>query len=465
MATDRTTSEGPLKAAATARELATRVLQRVADEGAFASVALDAELGRAGLEPRDAALATAIVYGALRVLPELDAQIEARLRRKGRLDPLVQAVLRAACYQLQHLGRLPTHAIVDQSVTLVRAARGKQVAGFVNAVLRALSRQRPKAPSPPTRLVPPAWIAAALTRDLGAERAERLLRIDAEEPPLGLRARPGEREALAQAIAAVRPRAQVLAGSLAPDALLVHRAGDPRALPGYVEGAFVVQEQGAQALAHALGAQPGERVADLCAGHGGKTTLLAQMLFGASRVPPDGPALLSVDVDPRKLERIGPELVRLGLPAGCVQTRAVDLSVGLGGIELGFDRVLVDAPCSGLGTLGRRPDLALRLSPADPARLGELQRAILERALQLVRPGGLLLFAVCSPLNAEGAAVATALERAHPGLERLGAEGLSPALQAAVDADSVLRLGPWLSDEPGAASDAYQVLRWRLPAG
>jgi 16S rRNA (cytosine967-C5)-methyltransferase len=442
-----------------ARAVAIRVLLRVAERGAYASRALDAELGRARLSERDAALATEIVYGALRVLPELDGAFAPHLRREpAALDGLLRAALRAATYQLLHLSRVPAHAVVDETVRAVRAARGPGLAGVANAVLRKVAEAGAKGASPGGRIAVPSWVEAELTRALGAERRDALLAAGRLPPPLALRLRAGVAAAeLAAELRAARPQAEWTQGRVSPLALLLRRAGDPRALPGYEQGRFAVQEEGAQAVALCLGAEPGEAVADLCAGHGGKSALLAE------RVGVRG-ELLAVDVDERKLQRIGPELARLGLCDVPVQTRAIDLTVGVGGVAPRFDRVLVDAPCTGLGTLRRRPELLLRLSQSDPERLAAVQLAILERAVRLVRPGGVLLYAVCSPTASEGPEVAARFESMTPGLRREWSDsGLAIAVEP--DRDGVVRLGPWLGGVDADSPDVYQLVRWRITAG
>lgn len=430
------------------------MLQRVLEQGAYASRALDAELSRARLDERDAALVSEIVYGTLRVLPELDRRIAPLLRRApDTLDGLLRAALRAGCYQLEHLTRSPAHAVVDECVGAVRAARGPALAGVANAVLRKLAAAAASGTQvPPTAMAVPAWFEQALGQALGEARRARMLQGALHPPPLGLRVRSDvARQQLADALRAARPSAHVLEGALSAQALLLRRAGDPRSLPGYADGSFAVQEEGAQAVAEALGAQPGESIADLCAGHGGKTALLAEA------VGPSG-EVTAVDQDERKLERIVPELQRLRLSDRRVHTRAIDLSVGAGGLSERFDRVLVDAPCSGLGTVRRRPELMLRATARDPARLADLQLAILRQAVRMLRPHGVLLYAVCSPMPVEGPEVALRLEAEHPQLVRAwdGLSGLSP------DADGVLRLGPWMSLPEVDSPDAYQVVRWRL---
>lgn len=435
-----------------ARSVASAVLHRVATEGAYASRALDAELSEAQLDPRDARLATEIVYGTLRTLPVLDARLDQQLTR-GRPDPYVLATLRAATYQALYLSRVPDHAIVQESVNLVKHKRGEGLARLANAVLRRIVESRPKEPSPPTRLCAPAWVEACLVAGLGSERTAAFLEVAGAVPPLTLRVRPGhDSEALARALREHAPDAVIVESALAPDSLSTFGLGDPRKLPGYAEGRFVVQDEGANLVGRLLGAQSGERVLDACAGHGGKTLQLLEA------VGPEG-HVTAVDLHARKLAQLTREAARLGLPAGCLTTETIDLSVGDGGLTPGFDRVLVDAPCTGLGTLRRRPEILLRLGPQDPKRLADLQLGILRNALKLVRPGGTLVFAVCSGSAAEGAEVSQRLEATRPGIQRLGIS--VPGVPVSPDKDGVFRLGPWLGSG-GLPPDVYQVVRWEV---
>jgi len=438
-----------------ARSLAAHVLWRVCTDGAYASRALDAELARARLDPRDAALATEIIYGTLRVLPTLDAAYGAHLRRGAdALEPLVRAVLRVASYQLLHLERVPPHAVVDAAVGFVVRERGRALAGLVNAVLRKVAAQRPSQPRPPAALVAPTWLAEALIDALGVTRATSFLAARALPPPTVLRVEdiaPEARASLADALRAARPGLDVREGAVSPRALLVRGAGDPRRLPGHAEGRFTVQEEGAQAVGLAAGARAGERVADACAGHGGKTTLFLRAV-GASG------SVTALDLYEEKLERIDAECRRLRLPVSALSTVAVDLAVGVAGLEGRFDRVVVDAPCTGLGTVHRRPEILLRVGPDDPARLATLQTRILANAATLVRPGGTLVYAVCSPTREEGAGVVAAVTAALSDWalapESLALPGVPP------DADGILRIGPW-NDPGGHGPDAYQVCSWR----
>ena len=448
-----------------ARELAARVVFRVTEKGAFASRALDAELSRSQLADRDGALATEIVYGTLRVLPALDARYGAFLRNAPEtLDAVTRAVLRTASYQLCHLSRVPPHAVVDESVAIVSAMRGPKLGGLVNAVLRRVAEGRPAEPQQPTQVVVPAWVERELIGSLGAQRTRALLDARQLPPPIGLRVRAGlDRLEVARAISEALPSARIELGQVSERALLVWRAGDLRKLAAFAAGEVTVQEEGSQWIASYLDAQPGERVADLCAGHGGKTTYLAE------RVGEHG-SVLAVDLDERKLEQIEPELKRIGIPSERVTTRAIDLSKGTAGLGATFDRVLLDAACTGLGTLHRRPDLLLRVAAEDPARLGALQLAMLHNAAKLVREGGVLVYSVCSPTNAEARDVVLRFEQASVGcFVREQAEQASAETFSA-DADGVLRIGPWPAiastgvfpeQTPCDSPDAYQVVRFR----
>ncbi|RZO56015.1 MAG: Sun protein [Sandaracinaceae bacterium] len=428
--------------AAPSRWVATRVLFRVLEEGAYATPALDAEIGRAHLDRRDAGLATEIVYGTLRALPAIDEVLAARLKKPDKTDPWLRAALRVGAYQIQHLSRVPVHAAVNDAVSLVRTERGPRLAGVANAVLRKIAAARPDEPSPPTRTLVPGWVERCFRDALGEARADALLGARRLPPPLGLRAVGVSPEDLLATLREALPEAEIDAAGLASRGVFARGMGDVRELPGYDAGRFAVQEIGSQHIVDLVGAEPGERIADLCCGHGTKTLALAERVGAEGRVE-------AADLYEEKLDKLDAERRRLSLPE--VGTRAVDLTVGTGGLAAeGFHRVLLDAPCTGLGTVHRRPELAHRLEPSDPKRLAALQQKLLATAATLVRPAGLLVYAVCSPTREEGADIAAAFEAAHPDFARVS--------DAHTDEDGVARIGPWLDDV-----DAYQVVRWRRP--
>lgn len=381
----------------TARSVAADVLVRVERDSAFAAAALDVELDRnIQLEPRDRALATELVYGSLRLRGWLEERLSRHAPRGlSNLPPEVRAILVIAAYQLLALERVPAFAAVSEAVSGVRAAAGERVSGFANAVLRKLSRE----PKPTSEELSRAALASAdpaltkaIIESIG-EPATLALFAASEPPPLGIRVEDAStRESWLAALREARPSASIEAGKVSPLAIALRGAGRLTDLPGFTEGAWTPQEEGSQAIALALGAKEGEVVLDACAGRGNKTGLLARAV-GASG------AVDAADLHPKKLERLERELGRIGLEPR--STFAVDWSSGTGGATGPYDRVLVDAPCSGTGTVRRRPELLLRRQASDLEELASLQRAILERAASLVRPGGRLVYAVCSVLRAE----------------------------------------------------------------
>jgi 16S rRNA (cytosine967-C5)-methyltransferase len=412
-----------------ARDLAARVLVRVEKENAFAAAALEAELARATqLEARDRGLATELVYGTLRVAPWLEAQLERYAPRGTRkLDARVRANLLLAAYQLFFM-RVPAFAAVNEAVQAVSEARGARVAAFANAVLRKTATQASEARGQSvaagddgerdgrdTALLEeaivtstPPWLREALERSLGVEGARAFLRCSVDPPAIALRleasgdptALAAERDAWIATLRAAVPEASIEPGPASPLAILVRGAGKPQRLPGFAEGAWSVQEEGSQVAALAVGARPGETILDACAGRGNKTSLLVRAVGEAGAVD-------ACDVSPAKLERLAMELARVKLHVRA--SYAVDWSVGSGEVTDVYDRVLVDAPCSGAGTLRRRPEIAGKRQPEDLEALARSQRAIVRRVAAHVRPGGSLVYVVCSVLREEGEAVIDAL--------------------------------------------------------
>jgi 16S rRNA (cytosine967-C5)-methyltransferase len=402
-----------LKAAASARDIAARVVARVLKEESFAAAVLESELERAvQLEARDRALATELVYGSLRVLPWLRGEI-ARFATRGidKLDERVQAHMVVAAYQL-FFTRVPAFAAVSQAVEAVRAERGEKMSGFANAVLRKVATRAGNADETlrATALVAstPAWLRAALERSLGAEGALAMLGMGVEAPGVTLRLeRPEEREAWLAKLRSAAPDATFEAGRLSPVAITARGAGRPQSLPGWTEGAWTLQEEGSQVAALAVGARAGDQVLDACAGRGNKTGLLARAVGESGAVD-------ACDASPSKLDRLVQELRRLGLAVRA--KHAVDWTVGPGEVTGEYDRVLVDAPCTGVGTLRHRPEIALRLKEEDVAIKARAQLAIASRVADRVRPGGSLVYVVCSVLREEGEEVVEALLAARPEL-------------------------------------------------
>lgn len=394
------------------RRLAVSVLRRVLADDAYAAAALSAELDRyPQLAPRDRAAATDLTYGALRAARYLDGRI-GRLSPGAHIEPPVRAALWVAGYELGFRPASPAHAVVSEAVEGAKSiSRG--AAGFVNAVLRKLSVDLEATPAPPLTDAfvagAPRWLRRALDRALGEGQGDLFLAAGPLPPPLCLRVRRGDRDGWLARLREAQPGASFEPSPVASAAIRCAGAGDPRRLPGVDEGALVTQEEGSQAVAEALGAAPPDRVLDACAGRGNKTLLLADRLSPNDPAAPAG-RVDAADLHGSKLDRLRAEAARLGA-AAVGETFEIDGSVGLGGIAAGaYDRVLVDAPCSGTGTLRRRPEILLRRTEADLASLQALQRSILQNAAAAVKPGGRLLYAVCSVLAEECEQVIAGLE-------------------------------------------------------
>ncbi len=412
----------------TARNLAAEVVARVERDGAFAAAVLDHELKRAvQLSTRDRALATELVYGTLRLRPLLEKAIEAATPRGiAALDARTRGILLVATYQI-HYTRIPAFAAVSEAVEAVRAVKGRVVGGFANGALRQVAVQAQTSPLPPVpvafREATAAWLRRALERSIGDDATEQLLTAGPHPPPLNLRVR---RERTTEETVASRdraiaklvsnlPNASIEPGAFADAAIRVRGAGDPHALVGYTEGQWTIQEEGSQLIGMLVGVRPGERVLDACAGRGNKSTLLAECLRDAEGVVRG--TLDVADVRPEKLGRLAAEFTRLGLPAPTGQF-GVDWSLGIGEApEDAYDRVLVDAPCSGTGTIRRRPEIQTRRQATDLAALTAVQVKILTNAARVVKPGGLLFYAVCSVLRDEAESVVAQVRALRPDLE------------------------------------------------
>ncbi|MFO8060065.1 MAG: 16S rRNA (cytosine(967)-C(5))-methyltransferase RsmB, partial [Bacillota bacterium] len=395
------------------REIALNVLNRVED-GAWASELLPGQLAGGDLDERDRRFVTELVNGTLRRRLQLDFLL-GRLCRYPleELDRPVRNILRLGAYQIMHM-RVPAHAACDESVRLVRRTGPRRAAGLVNAVLRNLVRLG-DSPGYPDREDDPAgwiaiteshprWIVQTWLEEMGFCETLSLCRADNEAAGVDLRVNvlrisPGEAVDRLQK----RRRAEVAPCGLAPHGLQYSGGGSPFSLPEYDEGLISVQSESSQLGALALGVGPGMRALDACAGRGGKTTYLAQLMENAGEV-------LAADRHRFKLEVLGRECERLGV--GIVRTLCADArelpDVG------SFDAVLVDAPCSGLGILRRHPDARWRKTPGLLERMPALQRQLLDSLSSLVRLGGHLVYCTCSISRCENEGMAEWFLREHP---------------------------------------------------
>ena len=423
---------------APARVAAYRALHAIA--GAHADLPTALARSREQLsDARDRALAADIVTGTLRWQRALDHVIEHVARRSlARIDADVLTILRLSLYQILHLDRVPASAAVDDAVELARGARKTSASGFVNALLRTTLRQRQRLPLPPRPALDderaarlaylgvthshPDWLVARWLDRHGFDAAERWVQFNNTPPRMTLRANTlrARREDLAKTLSAQGIETEPTRH--APDGLIV-TAGNPLRRP--LDGGFVVQDEAAQLVCLVVEARSGQRVLDLCASPGGKTTAIAAKMQDAGLV-------VAADVRQRRLALLRETVQPSG--ARCVRIVRVPASGPLP-FTAGFDRVLVDAPCSGLGTIRRDPDIRWRRTEVDLAVFARDQRALLTRAAETVAPGGRLVYATCSSEPEENELVVDAFLGDRPDFEladlrRHGSAILAPFVDA-----------------------------------
>ncbi len=371
-----------------ARSVAMHVVERVLFDKAYAAAALNAELAKyPQLSSREGAFATEMVYTALRCRRALEARLSERCPRGLPKDRVIRGALVVAAAQILSLDRASVPVAVDAAVTRVRAARGPKPAGFVNALLRRLAAGPPLLMADALRRNVPDWLYVRLEAAVGHDETDALLGIHPAARGHGTDVRMRAGRAMPDWLS-LAPAARLL-----PDVHTVTGLGDLRARPGWQAGDFVIQEQGAQIIAWALDVTPGATVLDVCAGRGQKTTLLAE------RVGPNG-LIWATDLHSNKLASLHEECQRLQLAN--VKTLAVDWAVGGGGLPEDFQFALIDAPCTGTGTLYKRPEILDRLDAADPARMGELAERIVRNVVKHCGAGAQIVYAVCSVLPDEG---------------------------------------------------------------
>ncbi len=447
-----------------ARLAAFETLRAVSAEGAYGNLVLPGRVRAHRLDRRDAAFATELAYGALRRQGTWDAVLARCVDRPlDRLDGAVLDALRLGVHQLLAM-RVPDHAALDRTVGLVRAEIGAGPGGLVNAVLRKVAAKdlaawtaelEAEAPDETARLglrhAHPAWQVRALRQALVAHgrdagELEALLEADNAPPVVNLVALPGVGE-LDEALGA-----GARAGDLVPGSAL-SSGGDLHRLASVRAGGVRVQDAGSQLVARALVAAggdiaPGEHWLDLCAGPGGKAALLAALADA------HGARLTANEVAPHRAELVRRALRPVPARAWEVRTgdgrEAAALLGGRPAAEAGFDRVLVDAPCTGLGALRRRPESRWRRTPRDLAELGPLQRQLLRAAADVTRPGGLIAYVTCSPHAAETLAVVEDVLRERADLEAVDA--LGPVREAALPGALEGERDPGLSRDGGPAT-------------
>jgi 16S rRNA (cytosine967-C5)-methyltransferase len=369
-----------------------------------------------GLDRADRALAHALIYGVLRWKKRLDWIIDRLARQPSKIDPLVRTILQLGLFQILFMDRIPHSAAVHTAVELAKREGRAWAAGFVNGLLRRAAREpEPTLPDPqvePQKFLAvdqafPCWLIARWLQRFGHTETEALCRAMNAIPAITLRVNTlrAERNALLARIAPDVQQAAVTEHT--PEGIRIISPRRPLLeWETFKEGAFQVQDEAAQLIAHLLSPRPGEQVWDTCAGLGTKCAHVAQLMENKG-------SILATDSQKDKLSLLEKEMRRLGIDI--VTSAAFDLTRGSTQFpDTGFDRILVDAPCSGLGVLQKNPDGKWRHKPQDLLRYGSQQIKMLAAAAQRLRPGGVLVYAVCSFEPEENAAVVNDFLQNHP---------------------------------------------------
>jgi 16S rRNA (cytosine967-C5)-methyltransferase len=385
-----------------ARALAFATVRATFEDGAFTERAFRAEADRLALDGRDRAQAQRLAYGAVQRRGTTDVAIERLAGRSTRLlDPPVLAALRLGLYELLFADATPDHAAVDQAVELVKGADAAHASGLVNAVLRRAVREREgltkdllgddsTAAAAAVADSAPQWLAEMWWRELGEEAARSTLAACNERAEVAMRVNPlrAERDAVLARLreAGAEARAAEAPWPLAAPEMLVIEGRTGELVPAAVaSGELTPQSRGSAAVVEVLDPQEGEHVLDLCGGPGIKTGQIAERMGDRGEV-------ISVEIDPKRAAEVAAQASRLGLHSVSV----IEADATEPGMAPGFDRVLLDAPCSDLGTLASRPDARWRKSPKTIDRLLEVQDKLLRNAAAVLAPGGTLVYSTCT---------------------------------------------------------------------
>jgi 16S rRNA (cytosine967-C5)-methyltransferase len=438
-------TDGGVAKIAPARRCAYTVLRRVFERGAYADRALQAESKQ--LDARDRALAMRLAYGAVQRRLTLDHLIAGFTERPPeKLDATVLAALRLGLYELLYLRGAPDHAVVADAVELAKT-QGRSGHGLVNAVLRRATREGLALLDALTDDTPeqasvkhshPEWIARLWWQELGPEEARALMAYDNEPGEVALRANTLRTDAptLTARLRGGDPPIATHGDPEIPEALVLEGQFDVHGSALWRDGAFLAQSRAAMLVARTLAPEPGERVLDLCAAPGGKTTHLAALMQGQGEV-------LAVERNPARAGALARTAQRLHADNVRIEVADAARARPEGPV---FDRVLVDPPCSGLGTLQARADLRWRVTPETVAEMARTQAAILDAGAQALRPGGVLVYSTCTISPAENETPIASFLDSHPDfvLDDLAAElprfALAPAAGSETRTGLVLTL-------------------------
>ncbi|WP_438446755.1 16S rRNA (cytosine(967)-C(5))-methyltransferase RsmB [Gorillibacterium sp. sgz5001074] len=443
-----------------AREAALDVLTRVDTDQAYSNLLLNQALTKLKLERQEAALATELVYGTIQRLNTIDYFL-GRFASKGleRLQPWVRSLLRLSFYQIRYLDRIPPHAAVNEAVNLAKKRGHQGIAGLVNGILRSVLREKDRLTLPEKlpaaeRLAleesHPQWLVERWIRRYGEDTAAAMCRANNRHPKASIRVNllRGTREELARSLA--EEGIETRPSELSPQGLILESGGNLAGHGRFASGEYTIQDESSMLVALAVAPEPGMRVLDCCAAPGGKTTHLSELMGNKGEI-------IASDVHEHKEKLIREQATRLKL--GNIRTVVSDArELAAKYPEASFDRILLDAPCSGLGVIRRKPDLKWTKSEGDITEIAAVQRAILRAVHPLLKPGGLLIYSTCTTEPEENAAQIRRFLEETPGFTpEPFPEGMLPEGEVREEAKSgMLQLLPHQFD-----SDGFFIARLR----
>lgn len=449
----------PVPSKSSARDTALQVLTAVEQEGAYSNLLLNGAIQKAGLSGTDAGLATELVYGTISRLNTIDYFLE-QFVAKGlaKLQPWVRSLLRLSFYQIYYLDRIPPHAAVNEAVNIAKRRGHQGISGMVNGVLRNVLRRKEELVLPadltPVKRIAlahshPEWLVSRWVKQFGEETAEAICRANNEPPAVSVRvnlSRVTKEELLRQM---KEQGLDAVPSELSPDGIIVRSGGNMALTSWYKEGLLSVQDESSMLVGRAVLPEPGMTVLDACAAPGGKTCHMAELMDGRGEV-------IANDIHPHKAKLIEDQAERLGLGA-VVRTVSGDAAkLAERFAPESFDRLLLDAPCSGLGVIRRKPDLKWAKRPEDIEDISRLQRELLDAVSGLLKPDGVLVYSTCTIEKAENSDVVRDFLDRHPEFQ-LADEQAGAGLQlTAADAREPMGLQLLPQD---AHSDGFYICR------
>jgi len=379
-----------------ARDAAVRIVYKVLREGAYSNIAIREVLDESGLFRLDKALVTEIVNGTLRNLTRID-WIKSQFIKKNKIEPWIEDIIRCGIYQLLFLTKIPDSAVCNESAELARKHGHEGTVKFVNGVLRNISRnkevlQYPDKDKDAVRYLSvfyshPEWMVEKWVKDYGREFTKELLKANNETPPFTIRCNNLKinRQELMDILA--EENIECVAGKFNPEAIYIRGTSAISDKDSFKKGYYQVQDESSMLVAHITDPKPGEVILDMCSAPGGKTTHIGELMKNEGEI-------IARDVHMHKLKLVEENCARLGI--NIVKTELYNATLLDGGSIEKFDKVLLDAPCSGLGVIRRKPDLRWKKEPDNFRELAKLQKNMLELASKYVKPGGKLIYSTCT---------------------------------------------------------------------